>query len=1163
MQSLRSFAVVAAVAAVSGTLLAEGVTYYAVGGGTKNNFSYDWSKADNWRLDGVNGTQVPDTPPQAGDIVVFDKRIDHMSAAPDGTIHPALQKIIFNVGNTIHQGLICLKAGGEGLMLKDGIGMSWWAGLRFWGTGEVPIHVPSGQTFNNQKGIWGDSTASLVKTGAGIFNTASEGKASYTPATTILRGGTLILRSKDVSSNHCLIWDSNEANLRLKLSTTSKDASDPSWTINNGALIENEVVANTTHGISGTYTGPCYLRLTGTPKEKDQRFTGQLYDMGGIDFAPGAKQADQSDYLFTIAKSVSAAGGGLKVSNGTMRLTEGASFTNLQLVNVGAGGTFEVESGSGKNFVCQALDVAGTGKLKLGAGVLLSVSRLTVAGEKLAYGAYSAAGGEGQTAATWIEGEGSIYVSPVAMIDPIILTVGADVTKTLAEALADYNAAHGEEEGFTSVSVESLNGGADKGRTLVKEGAGTLYMDVTIASYVGSIEARAGFLKCGRKNAFGADTESSHINVCAGATVLSEMTADNLDFNVNRTFHIAGTGADGNGALRNGTTHINYNTFSSFGRYLILEADATVSHGPWHNVPNGSVTLNGYTLTYRPASGGSDVAVYIPTVNDNGKIILNGSQNRYPGVTWNGTDPNNTFEFKNKGGWRFWSSDIGGAGKAIWKMHFTSSSCYVYGDGSQTGRENSNNTFWNPWEIDAGTVVNLTCQGNTAGSSVYLRGLVSGGGGFLLGTGSEPKYLHLLNPANSFSGSVSIDRGIVDIYEPGTLPKAATLTLNRASTFGDVNKEATLPAYYGAAFVSPQTQDLGACVLKGSYIGRVQGGLGRFASVTKSGSNTIEYFTQLGGGLLEVAGGTLKFPRGAAPGLWEGTNYSANVAADFAGTALATNLVMRGPHTANAIYTENYTPSAGNRLMTYSGYIWNRTGSDATWTFVSSVNGPVKIKIDGEEVLATTAAELKKAQKTLTPGPHTFEYRSYGGSPRSTSWVANKGFAYNTTGAADPAAADCALCIDPGDGSLFTRSTDSADLPAFDAIHVATGATLDLNGNTYVANNIGGAGTITSSATDAMKSPKLVVKAMTVNAAVAETLNVSVPVEFDAAFTLNVTNVAKRLHATHTVLTATTALDLPANVTVTAEDGSNWCARRSADGLSLELMKPGLTIFLR
>ena len=95
------------------------------------------------------------------------------------------------------------------------------------------------------------------------------------------------------------------------------------------------------------------------------------------------------------------------------------------------------------------------------------------------------------------------------------------------------------------------------------------------------------------------------------------------------------------------------------------------------------------------------------------------------------------------------------------------------------------------------------------------------------------------------------------------------------------------------------------------------------------------------------------------------------------------------------------------------------------------------------------------------------------------------------------------------------------------------------------------------------KSSKLIVKAMTIDAAKSETLNVEVPVELDAAFTVNVTNVAKRLRGKHTILTANAALNLPENVTVTADDGSLWCVGKSADGTSLELVKTGLCVILR
>lgn len=716
-----------------------------------------------------------------------------------------------------------------------------------------------------------------------------------------------------------------------------------------------------------------------------------------------------------------------------------------------------------------------------------------------------------------------------------------------------------------------MNGGADKTRTLVKEGSGTLFMANAIGSYAGCIDVRAGILKCGCAKAFGADVETAIVNVHAGAMVLCEMTADNRDFNVNRTFHIAGTGVNNQGALRTGPMIPgSYSTQNAFGKHLVLEDDALVRHGPWHAVPNADVTLNGFTLTYQPISG-TDVAVYFQTVNDDGKIVLDGSQCRSPGVVWNGTSPDNVFEFKNKGGWRFWSSNITGEGRDKWTFRFLEGACRVYGDTTQQGREeaNGNNTFWNPWEIVSGATVELLSQGNTAGSSIYLRGPVSGGGDFKLQDGNntkEPRYLHLLNPANTFSGSVIVDRGIVDVYGAGTLPKAAKLVLNRAGALNEVNKEATPPAYYGAAFMTAETQDLGACELKGTQTGRVQGGLGRFTTVVKSGANTIEYFTQLGGAKLDVQAGTLKLPRGPAPGLWEGTNWVADAAAAFAGTATGTNLVMRGPHTANALYTENFTPSASTRLMTYTGYIWNRGNADATWTFVSSVNGPVKVKIDGEEVLATTGGTLKKVQKTLTPGAHAFEYRSYNGSPRTTGWAENLGFAYDVTGSADPAADACVRCVDPGDGSLFTRSTETADLPAFNAIHVANGATLDINGNRYVAADISGAGTVASTAADATAAPVLVAEGMTADLSVDETLKVDVPLAFGKDFRVRVTNVAQSIRGGKRVLLVAQKGVVEAPVSMTAEcveSDSRWAVSLAADGKSVVLARTGMMVIFR
>lgn len=1160
MNSIRSLVVASAVAAAGGFPLAEGDTYYAWGGGPKNAYSYDWFDTSNWRVKNeIEEYVVPATLPQQGDIVIFNKKVEYMSAFHASLTVPALWKVDFQVNNIIHQGFITLLGGGEGLKMSPDGDMGWWAGITLSGTGEVPIDVPAGRKFTNQKGVSG-ATATFVKTGGGTFRTAGEGAAAYSPKVTKLRGGNFQVKASNLLDGGEFVFDSNEAG-NLVLENSYNGTWYNKWELKNGALSESESVVNTTHGISSTDTGArAYLRLTGTPKVAEQRFTGQLYATGGISFEPSVKQAGGADYVFTIAKSVSTAGGGLSVTNGTMRLIEGATFGNLQIVNVGSGATFEVAAGSGACFSCGALDVAAGGKLKLGAGVTLAFGKnVTVAGTPLAEGVYTASGADDTIAANWIEGDGQVTVSTVPIIDPITLDV-ASGTVDLDTALAAWNEASGE-----SVTRASLVGGDDVVRTIIKKGTGTLVLTNAINGWTGSFVVKQGIVDCGCKYAFGSDVEAKNIVVEDGAAIHETFTASNYGFNVNQTFTISGTGPDGNGALWTGSLQITYGTANVFGGHLILNGDAKVMHGPWYYISK-KATLNGHKLTLRcHAANGT---FFIDTFKDAGELILENSQERT--TTAVVEKPGLVVTVKSGGGWRIWDTVNSGAGLSGMTMTFVENGQFLCDSSSAAtaSHDSQNNSILWPVTVNSGAKAVCTSQGNNLFGAVKFRGPVSGAGKISDSTQACPDFIHLFNAANTFSGGVDINRGVLNVYDPGTLPAVCPVYLNGAYAIEKTSAmKLPMPVYYGAAFLSPAAQTLASLTVDGANARRVQGGCGRWTgTVLKKGTSTLEYYSELGGSLLEVQGGTVKLPRGAAPGLWEGTNQCADataVATAFAGTATPTNLVMRGPHSANALQYENFTTASATKLITYSGYVWNRSDADVTWTLASSVNGPVNVTIDGASVLSASAAALTKAQVTLTPGPHAFTYRSYNGSPRSTDWAAQSGFMYDREGRNGSTTNTYTWCVDPGDGSLFTRTTDSADLPAFDAIHVATGATLDLNGNAYVAKDICGAGTVASSATDASADPKLVVKAMTIDAAKGETLNVTVPVEFDANFQVNVTNVAKRIRVRRAILTANAALTTPAQIRVVADDGSHWCVEKSADGKSLELCKTGLTIFLR
>jgi len=1146
--------------------------YYAWGGGTKNSFSYNWFSPDNWRVIDEGTNAVPACIPQQGDIVIFNKSIDYMSAS-DGKAMPALWKVDFQTPNTIHQGFVNLLAGGEGLTMTGD--MNWWAGLQFTGSGEVPIHVPDGKYFDNQKGVYG--TATFVKTGGGLFQSASEGASPYQPTVTKLQGGAFYIKSNDALANGEFIFDSNSADLRLVLhnSYTSKGTKSwyNSWTLNNGALSESASVDNTTHGITCSDTeANAYLRLTGTPKTAEQRFTGQLYGTAGISFAPGAKQTGGADYVFTFAKAVSTAGGGLAVTNGTMKLAEGASFSALKVLNVGAGATFEVESGSGQGFVCQALDLQSGGKFKLAADVTLGFGvKAKVAGETLAEGTYTAAGTDGTTAADWIEGDGSVVVDRYAGTygtNQLVLDIAQGQTVGFAKALADYNTAH-----ETEYTLEDLNGGALKDWTLVKRGLGTLTADVTNKTFQGIVHIEQGLVDLKAQYGLGRwEMDSAPFYVHAGATLSMNYpvggAANNVSRIGNRIVHIAGTGTADNGALRATGAHLNYGTVALFGKEIVLDDDAKIVHRDWYTLTS-TLRLNGFTCTIKGSASGGNATLFTK-VADNGHLKFIDSNARYPGMTFDGTDPDNTITFGNNGGFRFWSNGIYGSGARTWTYIFNGATTTLFGDCGVT-RDSGNNSFYNRFFIT--NTVTQTSQGNTEYSSVYVRGKVSGTGKFALTTSNtEAHYLHLMNAENDFSGGVTVGRGVVCAYGGQSLPDSGVAKLSDTLDLTKGSNMTAMPEFYGLSLFGTDLCSLPPLEYDGTKsVMRVQGGRGSWKSIVKKGTGTLAYNSEAGSPLLNVQNGTFKLPRGAAPGLWEGVVTCADAAAAataLAGTATPTNMVMRGP--TSAIGNPYLAPSSpsSTKLITYSGYVWNRTGAEKTMTFASSVKGASVVKIDGETVIDAAANARTAANVTLAPGPHAFEYRAVNGNPTdaSTAWPKWFGFAYDAQGRNDLATTNnFKVAVDPGDGSLFTRSTSNDALPAFDKIALASGAKLDLNGNVYTAADLAGAGIVTNTATDGSAAAKLVLSGqVTVNAAANDTLKIAVPLELGENFKVSVTNVARRLRGRHTVFTAAVPVTVkPANISVVSDGGDYWTAQLSADGKSLELVKLGLQVFLR
>jgi hypothetical protein len=121
------------------------------------------------------------------------------------------------------------------------------------------------------------------------------------------------------------------------------------------------------------------------------------------------------------------------------------------------------------------------------------------------------------------------------------------------------------------------------------------------------------------------------------------------------------------------------------------------------------------------------------------------------------------------------------------------------------------------------------------------------------------------------------------------------------------------------------------------------------------------------------------FPPGSyanTPGLWEGVlagNFNISDA-NPRDTAEPTTLAANG--WCNQDGSINGKTWLDNTTYVYTGYIWNRTGAPATWTFAEHFDDNVLLIINGTVVLYDMVwGTPSKASYTLKPGPNAFEVR--------------------------------------------------------------------------------------------------------------------------------------------------------------------------------------------
>jgi len=126
-----------------------------------------------------------------------------------------------------------------------------------------------------------------------------------------------------------------------------------------------------------------------------------------------------------------------------------------------------------------------------------------------------------------------------------------------------------------------------------------------------------------------------------------------------------------------------------------------------------------------------------------------------------------------------------------------------------------------------------------------------------------------------------------------------------------------------------------------------------------------------------------------------------------------------GSQAANTTYAGGLW-SGNNHTWIYSGYIWNRAVTNATWSFRGRFDDNILLAVDGAILINAGNSATVVTNAVLTPGPHAIELRFGDGSGDAGPNGEPYGIAYDPLGRASTNKSDYRQLLDPGDGSLLT-----------------------------------------------------------------------------------------------------------------------------------------------
>ncbi len=816
--------------------------------------------------------------------------------------------------------------------------------------GTLALENNATTTFANNITVTADSTITTNRTsGTGTNITLSAGTLAIGTNTLTVTGGNFYdMKLGAVTVTGDAVLNPNVAGSDLTVGAVA----------GSGSITKNGA-ANLTYTAASTYTGATTVNA-GTLFTQGTNF---LPTTTALTIADGAT-VDTGNFSQTIASLAGGTTGTAAFNLGTGALTVGDAS------NTSFAGTITA-SGFTKT---------GTGTLTLGGNTSNVISTFSVADGTIV-AAKSAGDATGTGALTIGDGTGAANSAVLRLAAANQINDGSAVTinsdgkldlnnnnETIGSLAGSGAVTLGTGTLTLAANTTSTYSGAISGTGgLVKSGTGTLTL-TGASSYSGTTAINQGTVVAGSSTALGAGSRAVTVANAAGLELQNNVNITGA------TLSIIGTGASGNGALRNTSGD------NTWGGLVSLGGAANINVSSGNLYLNGGINTAGNTLTI--SGSGNTQAVGAITGSGNiikngiGALVLGSSGNSYTGTTT-----------VNAGSLQI---NANGAGPG-------SSAITLAASGTTLNVNNYSATIASLSGVD-GSFVTLGSGSLTTGganTSTTFSGAITGSGGSFTKTGTGTLTLGG-TAANSLNGAFNVNDGTVllnktaglDATGSGTLTigdgtgtaGSAVVQLNAANQIND-GVAVTINAD-GKLNLNGNTERIGS--LSGATNSAVTLGTGSLITGGNNASTTFAGTISGSGGLTKEGTGTLTL--GSTNSFTGGTLVSAGTLALAASNAISTS--------ANLTISSGATVSFGAGIsQTVAGLTTNSTstinlGANAKLTVNTASASTLLGTVSGTGTLAYNGGgNLTVANSLNFGGTLEFGGTTIGSTPTTTLYL--------------------------------------------------------------------------------------------------------------------------------------------------------------------------------